>query len=147
MFGRIKGLPTVKLKSDYISGDKSANDNNGGYFGMNPQAGPANLMSIHPNLIWNPAKDVTLTLDVVFNWRSSLEDGVYGPSGLLRLSSCGSAERYIGTAYMSTFSWNINDYLGYNVGVQYFNTGSFINNVIPGHKDGLFVGSVIGFKF
>ncbi|MFX6096622.1 alginate export family protein, partial [Acinetobacter baumannii] len=55
VFEHIKGLPTVKLKSDYISGDKSPNDGklgtmnalypNGGYFGMNPQAGPANLLS------------------------------------------------------------------------------------------------------
>ncbi|PJR04061.1 alginate export family protein [Avrilella dinanensis] len=157
VFKHITGLPALKLKSDYISGDKNSNDGklgtlnalypNGGYFGMNPQAGPANLMSIHPNLNWNPAKNVTLTLDVVFNWRNSLNDGVYGPSGSLRLSSSSSKERYIGTAYMTTFSWDINDFLSYNIGVQYFKTGSFINDVIPTHKDGFFVGSVIGFKF
>lgn len=157
VFKHITGLPALKLKSDYISGDKNPNDGklgtlnalypNGGYFGMNPQAGPANLMSIHPNLNWNPAKNVTLTLDVVFNWRNSLNDGVYGPSGSLRLSSSSSKERYIGTAYMTTFSWDINDFLSYNIGVQYFKTGSFINDVIPTHKDGFFVGSVIGFKF
>lgn len=157
MFDNVKGLPTVKLKSDYISGDKNKDDGklgtsnalypNGGYFGMNPQAGPANLVSIHPNLSWNPYKDVALKLDVVFNWRQSTEDGVYGPNGSLRISSGGSKKRYIGTAYMSTFSWSINDFLSYNIGVQYFKTGSFINEVIPQHKDGFFVGSVIGFKF
>lgn len=157
MFAYTKGLPVVKLRSDYISGDKTKGDGilgtfnalypNGGYFGMNPQAGPANLMSIHPNLAWNPNKNVILTLDVVFNWRNSTEDGIYGPTGLFRLSSSDSRERYIGTAYMTTFSWHMNDFLNYNIGVQYFKTGSFINDVIPQHRDGFFVGTVLGFKF
>lgn len=157
VFEHIKGLPTVKLKSDYISGDKSPNDGklgtmnalypNGGYFGMNPQAGPANLLSVHPNLSWNPAKNIKLTGEIVFNWRNSLNDGVYGPSGSLRLPSSNSKERYIGTAYMTTFSWKINDFMNYNIGIQYFKTGSFINDVIPQHQDGFFVGSVLGYKF
>ncbi|PRD47563.1 alginate export family protein [Sphingobacterium haloxyli] len=157
VFKHATGLPAVKLRSDYISGNKSQNDGqlgtfnamypNGGYFGMNPQAGPANLISIHPNLIWNPAKNLTLALELVFNWRNSLEDGVYGPSGSLRLLSSGSKERYIGTAYMTTFSWNINNFISYNAGMQYFKTGSFINDVIPMHEDGFFVGSTIGIKF
>lgn len=157
MFKHITGLPTLKLKSDYISGDKSPDDGklgtfnamypNGGYFGMNPQAGPANLISIHPNVTWNPNINTTLTLEMVFNWRNSLEDGVYGPSGLLRLSSSDSKKRYIGTAYMTTCSWNINHFTIYNIGIQYFKTGSFVNDVIPMHKDGFFVGSTLGIKF
>lgn len=157
VFKQIKGFPAIRLRSDYISGDKSQNDGklgtfnamypNGGYFGMNPQAGPANLLSIHPNLTWSPTKNVILTWEVVFNWRNSLEDGVYGPSGSLRLSSLDSKKRYIGTANMTTFSWNINNFLRYNVGVQYFKTGSFIHDVIPQHRDGFFVGSAFGIKF
>lgn len=157
MLDKVKGTPTVKLKSDYISGDQNKDDGklgtpnplypNGGYFGMNPQVGPANLVSVHPNLIWNPYKKVTLKLDVVLSWRQLTEDGVYRANGSLRLSSFDSKERYIGTAYITTFSWNINDFLIYNIGVQYFKTGSFINDVMPQSKDGFFVGSVIGFKF
>lgn len=157
VFKYITGLPALKLKSDYISGDKSRDDGklgtfnamypNGGYFGMNPQAGPANLISIHPNFTWNPGINTTLTLEMVFNWRNSLEDGVYGPSGLLILSSSDSKKRYIGTAYMTTCSWNINHFISYNIGIQYFKTGNFINNVIPTHKDGFFVGSTLGIKF
>lgn len=157
VFDEVKGAPTAKLKSDYISGDKNKDDGklgtpnplypNGGYFGMNPQVGPANLVSIHPNLTWNPHKKVTLNLEVVLDWRQSTEDGVYRPDGSLRLSSSDSKEKYIGTTYITTLSWNINNFLNYNLGVQYFQTGSFINEVIPDHKDGFFVGSVIGFKF
>nr|WP_315224791.1 alginate export family protein [uncultured Flavobacterium sp.] len=156
-FKNIKGLPTAKLKNDYISGDKIKGDGNlgtsnalypnGGYFGMNPQAGPANLISMHPNITWNPDKNLTLTGEVVFNWRNSLQDGVYAPNGALRLSSANSKKRYIGTAYMTTFSWKINNFFRYSAGIQYFKVGDFIKDIIPKHKDGFFVASVIGCKF
>lgn len=151
------GSPTVKLRSDYITGDERIGDRklgtfnaiypNGGYFGMNPQVGPANLISLHPNLGLNPIKNVNLTVDVVFNWRQSKEDGIYNPNGSFRLPSKDSKERYIGTAFMTTFSWRINDFLSYSSGVQYFKTGGFINDAIAKHKDGFFISSSLGIKF
>jgi len=153
----LKGSPTIKLRGDFISGDKIKGDGklgtfnalypNGGYFGMNPQAGPGNLLSLHPNLAWNPVKNVLLSAEMVFYWRQSLQDGIYRPDGTFNLSSAGSESRYIGTAYISTISWTISRFLNFNVGVQYFETGDFINDVIPLHKDGFFISSLIGFKF
>jgi len=156
-FANLNGAPTVKLRSDLISGDDVKGDGklgtfnalypNGGYFGMNPQAGPANLLSIHPNLSWNPVGSVLLSLETVLSWRQSLQDGIYLPDGTPRLGSSNSDSRYIGTAYISTVSWQISKFLSYNAGVQYFKTGGFINDVIPQHKDGLFISSLLGFKF
>ena len=156
-FDYTKGAPTLKLRSDYISGDKAVGDGKlgtfnamypkGGYFGMNPQVGPANLIAVHPNLAWNPHEDVELTMEVVFNWRSSTEDGIYGPSGAFSISAANLDDSYIGTAYVTTMSWYINGFLSYNMGVQYFKTGRFINSVIPRHKDGFFVGLALEFKF
>lgn len=157
MLENVKGMPTIKLRNDYISGDKTKGDGKlgtfnplypkGGYFGMNPQVGPANLVDIHPYLSWNPHKDIVLTLDMVFNWRQSAQDGIYRPDGSFSMSSSGSEKKYIGTAYVTTFTWNITKFFNYNIGVQYFKTGNFINEVIPQHKDGFFVGSVLAFKF
>jgi hypothetical protein len=157
VFGYLKGSPTLKLRSDFISGDDVKGDGklgtfnamypNGGYFGMNPQAGPGNLLSLHPNLAWSPAPRVLLSAETVFYWRQSLEDGIYRPDGRFNLSSSGSDKRYIGTAYISSVSWAISRFLNFNVGVQYFETGEFINDVIPQHKDGFFIGSVIGLRF
>ena len=156
-FANLNGAPTLKLRSDVISGDKAKHDGklgtfnalypNGGYFGMNPQAGPANLISFHPNLSWNPVKNVLLSLETVFYWRESLQDGIYRPDGSLSLSSTNSASRYIGTAYISTASWQISKFLTYNAGLQYFKTGDFINDVIPQNKDGFFISSLLSFKF
>ena len=156
-FADLNGAPAVKLRSDFISGDDAKGDSklgtfnalypNGGYFGMNPQAGPANLLSIHPNLSWNPVGNLLLSLESVFSWRQSLQDGIYLPDGTLRLGSSNSDSRYIGTAYISTISWQISKFLSYNAGVQYFKTGDFINDLIPQHKDGVFISSLLGFKF
>jgi hypothetical protein len=156
-FENLKGAPAIKLRSDIISGDTRKGDGrlgtpnglypSGGYFGMNPQVGPANLISVHPNFTWSPKNNVRLTMDVLFNWRYSTEDGIYSPSGSFRMSGSGSEKRYIGTAYITTFSWSINRFLSYNIGVQYFKTGSFINEVIPQHQNGFFAGSLIGFFF
>jgi hypothetical protein len=156
-FANVKGTPMVKLRSDFISGDDRKGDGklgsfnalypNGGYFGMNPQAGPGNLLSIHPNLTWNPAKKVLLSLEAVFYWRQSVEDGIYRPDGSLSLGSSNSDSRYIGTAYVTTVSWQISRFLSYYAGVQYFETGDFINDVIPQHKDGVFISSLLAFKF
>jgi hypothetical protein len=156
-FANLSGAPTVKLRSDFISGDDVTGDGklgtfnalypNGGYFGMNPQAGPGNLFSIHPNLSWNPVRNVLLSAETVFYWRQSLQDGIYRPDGSLSLGSSDSDSRYIGTAYVSTVSWQISRFLSYNAGVQYFKTGGFIDDAIPQHRDGFFISSLLAFKF
>jgi len=50
-------------------------------------------------------------------------------------------------AYITTASWQISRFMSYNTGVQYFKTGDFINDVIPQHKDGFFISSLLAFKF
>ena len=154
---QIKGFPTVKLKADYISGDQDRADSrlgtfqalypNGGYFGMNPQLGPANLISLHPSLHWNYTKKLSFTLESVFNWRNSLDDGVYNPNGSFRLSSSNSNQHYIGTAFIQTSTWHINKFVDYNFGIQYFKIGDFVQDVVPSHKDVFFVGSMLRFMF
>ena len=156
-FGNLKGLPALNLRSDLISGDNTKGDGrlgtfnglhpNGGYFGVYPQAGPANILSLHPSLAWNPARNVRLTLETVYYWRQSLQDGIYRPSGAFNLSSSGSGKRYIGTGYMSMVTWNISPYFTYILGAQYFDTGAYLNDIITQHKDGFFIASLLAFKF
>jgi len=156
-FPDIPGTPLFKLRHDYISGDRTKGDGRlgtfnplypkGGYFGFNPQVGPANLIDLHPSGAWNLHKNIVLDFNVVFNWRYAHHDGIYGPNGLFTLSSSGSTQRYIGTAYLSSVAWDINKFSNFNIGVQYFKTGNFINDVIENQKDGFFVGSVLEFTF
>lgn len=156
-FGDLKGTPTVNLRSDLVSGDGRKGDGNlgtmnpmypnGGYFGVIPQAGPANLMSLHPSLAWNPATKVNVSLGVVCNWRESQQDGIYRPSGIFNLSSSGSDKRYIGTSYMTMMTWNISPHLKYIFGAQYFDTGAYLDDIIAQPRDGFFLASLLAFKF
>ena len=119
----------------------------GGYFGFNPQIGPVNLIDIHPYATIDLSSKITVHADVVFNWRYALQDGVYRPSGSLNLTSMNSKKRYIGTAFLGSFNYKINQFLTFNTGIQYFKTGAFVDDIIENDKDGLFINSRIVFKF
>lgn len=157
MFEQKWGKPTINLRHDYISGDQNPNDGvlqtfnplypKGGYFGFSPQIGPVNLIDIHPYATLNPTSKLILQADAVFNWRYSLKDGVYRPSGGFNLSGEGSGKRYIGTAWLLSGVYSVNRFLSANIGIQYFKTGSFIQDVITTPKDGLFLNARIAFKF
>ncbi|WP_243236267.1 alginate export family protein [Flavobacterium pectinovorum] len=156
-FENIKFKPTINLRNDYISGDKNQGNGNlqtfnplypkGGYFGFSPQIGPVNLIDIHPYATVDLIPKLKMQIDVVFNWRYSVQDGVYRPSGMLNLRGSDSEERYIGTAYLANFTYSANRFISVVSGIQYFKTGAFINDVIPNSKDGVFFNTRLGFKF
>ncbi|WP_442587420.1 alginate export family protein [Pedobacter sp. AW31-3R] len=149
--------PKINLRNDYISGDANSGDGRlgtfnplypkGGYFGFNPQIGPVNLIDIHPYASLNLSNALMVQLDVVFNWRYALQDGVYRPSGTFNLPGSSSSKRYIGTGYLASAVYSLNKFLNLNVGIQYFDTGAFINDIIPDAQNGLFINTRIAFKF
>ena len=157
MFETTKGKPTINLRNDYISGDKKQGDGNlqtfnpvypkGGYFGFNPQIGPVNLIDIHPYGTYTINSHLTLSADAVFNWRYSLQDGVYRPSGNFNLAGSNSNKRYIGTAWLASMEYDFNRFISFNSGIQYFQTGSFIHDEIPDYKNGVFINASLTFKF
>lgn len=148
---------SVNLRNDYISGDKKAADGTlqtfnplypkGGYFGFDPQVGPVNLIDLHPYVTFALLKNLTLQTDVVFNWRYSLQDGIYRPGGTFNLPGATSKKRYTGTAWLASMVYNLNKYISMNTGIQYFKTGAFVHDVIPDPKDGLFINTRVVFKF
>jgi hypothetical protein len=156
VFESIKGKPTINLRNDYISGDKKQGDGNlqtfnpiypkGGYFGFNPQVGPVNLIDVHPYTTYTVNNHLTLSADAVFNWRYSLQDGVYRPSGNFNLAGSNSNKRYIGTAWLASALYSFNRFISFNTGIQYFQTGSFIHDEIPDYKNGLFINAKLTVK-
>lgn len=156
-FENIKFKPTINLRNDYISGDQNQGNGNlqtfnplypkGGYFGFSPQVGPVNLIDIHPYATMDLLPQLKMQVDVVFNWRYSLQDGVYRPSGTLNLPGSASDKRYIGTAYLANFTYSVSKFISVVSGIQYFKTGAFIDDIIPNSKDGVFFNARLGFKF
>lgn len=157
LFENVKWKPSINIRNDYISGDKGKNDGKlqtfnplypkGGYFGFSPQIGPVNLIDIHPYITLDLTSKLKMQMDAVFNWRYSLNDGVYRPSGVLNRPGSSSGKRYIGTAYLTNFTYSFNRYISLVSGIQYFNKGSFIEDIIPNAKNGVFYNIRLGFKF
>lgn len=156
-FENLKFKPSLNLRNDYISGDKRAGDGNlqtfnplypkGGYFGFNPLIGPSNLIDLHPYLVLTLSNRLTLQTDVVFNWRYSLQDGLYRPSGNFNTGGATSQQRYIGTTYLLSADYAFNQFLTLSCGGQYFQVGSFIRSIIPATADSKYVNLQLSFKF
>lgn len=157
MFEETKFKPSINLRNDYISGDKKAGDGNlqtfnplypkGGYFGFNPLIGPSNLIDLHPYLTLTMSDKLTVQADVVFNWRYSLNDGIYRPSGNFNTAGSFSNNRFIGTTYLLSADYRFNNYLSVSCGGQYFRVGRFIKDLVPSFANSKFFNTQISFKF
>ncbi|WP_293897970.1 alginate export family protein [Sporocytophaga sp.] len=157
VFRKLKSKPNINLRHDYISGDKKKGDGQlgtfnplypkGGYFAYNPQLGPANLIDLHPYATVRITKRIMIQADVVFNWRFSLQDGIYSGTGSFSMPGANSRKRYIGTIYQTCIEASISKFMTFNTGVQYFRTGKLINELVSNSKDGVFFNSRLDFKF
>lgn len=113
--------PRVAIKANIISGDTDPDDNSlgtfnamfprGGYFGEIGVVGPANLINLHPQVDFQLRRDLTLTVDSVFFWRYSEDDGLYAASGALVRGAGADAGRYIGTQPSVILSYRPTDQL------------------------------------
>jgi len=156
-FNQVRFTPTLSLRNDYISGDKNAMDKElnsfnplypkGGYFGFNPLIGPSNLIDIHPYLTLNFTDRLLFQIDLVYNWRYSLQDGIFHPSGIFNIAGSNSIARYIGTTYLLSADYRINSHLSMSAGYQYFSVGGFIKEVIFNTANSKFFNTQLSFKF
>ncbi len=156
-FQYVKFKPAINLRSDYISGDRRKADGQlesfnpiypkGGYFGFNPQVGPVNLLALHPYATFLLLPNLLFEMDIVFNWRQSLQDGVYRPSGTFYLPGSSSSSRHIGNTLLASMVFSLNRFISLTTGIQYFKTGGFIHDIIPHSKDGVFYNARIKLMF
>ena len=157
MFEQMKFKPSINLRNDYISGDKKSGDANlqtfnplypkGGYFGFNPLIGPANLIDLHPYITLILTDKLTAQADVVVNWRYSLNDGIYRPSGNFNTAGSLSNHRFIGTTYLLSADYQFNQNLSFSIGGQYFKVGYFIKDIVPLWDNSKFFNAQVSYKF
>lgn len=157
VFDHIAGKPTINLRNDYISGDSRQGDGKlqtfnplypkGGYFGFNPLIGPANLIDLHPYAFINLNDNWTLQADLVYNWRYSLQDGIYHPSGNFNTGGSASSHRYIGTTYLLSSEYQFSKFFTLSGGAQYFNRGAFIADIAQPSANSWFYNLQFTFKF
>lgn len=156
-FEETRFKPSINLRNDYISGDRKVGDGNlqtfnplypkGGYFGFNPLIGPSNLIDLHPYLTLSFTDKLSVQADVVFNWRSSVNDGIYRPSGNFNTAGSFSNHRFIGTTYLLSADYKFNNNLSFSLGGQYFRVGSFIRDLVPLWDNSKFFNAQVSYKF
>ena len=155
-FREIKFTPLINLKTELISGDKNYDDGKlntfnplfprGAYFGYAALIGPANLFDIHPSLAFSLTKTLRLTFDYDVFWRYSINDGIYGPSGVMIFSGKNTQSKYIGDQFATDIVYMPNNFLYFRGEFTWFNAGSYLKEVNAG-KDILFTGITMQFKF
>jgi hypothetical protein len=144
-------LPTVRLKprfsakSDISSGDhpnsKTLGTFNplfpkGNYFGVLATTGPGpiNFIDIHPRVEGTFPHDVTASFDWIFQWRESLEDGVYAVPGFLIRAADGSRARFVGHRPGTEIRWQANRHLWFQADYGIFYAGRFLKETQPGRN-------------
>ena len=134
--------PRIGLKADVTSGDRdrtlpglqtfNALFPKGAYFGEIALIGPANHMDLHPSVDLKITKKWILTMEYVFFWRQSLNDGVYGPAMNILRSAGSSRSRFVGSQPSVQAEWDISRHFSWTGNYTHFFAGPFLTDTKPG---------------
>lgn len=136
------GKPRLGFRANVTSGDGDRADARletfnplfprGAYFGEPALIGPANHMDLHPSLELALGRPVTLRFDWDVFWRTSLDDGIYGPAVNLLQSGAGSRARFIGHQAEVMLEWRVDRHLVLTADFAHFFAGGFLRETTPG---------------
>lgn len=144
-------IPTIPLKprfsakADISSGDHPSTSTlgtfnplypKGNYFGVLATTGPGpiNFIDLHPHVeVWTP-HNVSLSADWIFQWRQSLDDGVYAVPGFLIRAADGSRARFVGNRPGTEVHWQTNRHLWFQGDYGIFYAGKFLKETQPGRN-------------
>ena len=155
---QMKLRPRLSLRADVSSGDKDPKDHNlqtfnalfpiGNYFGViaTTGPGPVNFMDLHPRLSVQLPHGVSVFGDWVFQWRQSLEDGVYAVPGFLLVPGGRSQARFVGHRPGLEVRWQIDRHAYLQVDYGIFYAGRFLRESGRPQNLGYFA-LMAGYKF
>ncbi len=154
-FDKRKTEPTIGVKTEIISGDKSKNDNQlntfnplfprGAYFGLAALIGPVNLIDFHPNFSFKPFKYFEVSADYDVFWRYSVNEGIYGPNVMLIFDDQ-STSRFIGHQLGLALEYQPNAFIKLTPEAMWFYPGQYLKDVSPGMQV-FFAAFTTQFKF
>jgi hypothetical protein len=137
--------PRFSLKSDVSSGDNPGAHTLGTFYPLFPLGnyfgvladtgpGPVNFIDVHPRIATQFPHGVSVSMDLVVQWRESLNDGVYAVPGFLLVPADGSRARFVGYRPGIEVRWQIDRhaYLQADYGVFY--AGQFLKEASPGRN-------------
>lgn len=137
-----KSQPILGFRTDLVSGDQRKTDNQlnsfnplfprGGYYGFIPMVGPVNIIDLHPSFSINLLSKLNYYIEYNVFYRTSVNDGVYTPSGKLMYSDHNSPETYIGSMLYSNLVYQLNRNMVFTFEASWFKPGSYIKQVSAG---------------
>jgi hypothetical protein len=144
-------IPTIPLKprfsakADISSGDHPATNTlgtfnplypKGNYFGVLATTGPGpiNFIDVHPHVEASAPHNVSLSFDWIFQWRQSLDDGVYAVPGFLIRAADGSRARFVGNRPGTEIRWQADRHLWFQGDYGIFYAGRFLKETQPGRN-------------
>ena len=144
-------IPTVPLKprfsakADISSGDHPNSNTlgtfnplfpKGDYFGVLATTGPGpiNFIDIHPHVETALPHDVSVSVDWIFQWRQTVQDGVYSVPGFLIRAADDSQARYVGNRPGTQIRWQANRHLWFQADYGIFYAGRFLKETQPGRN-------------
>ena len=149
--------PRLSLKADISSGDDSRKGSLGtfnplfpigNYFGVlaDTGPGPVNFIDLHPRLqTWVP-HGVSISTDLVAQWRENLHDGVYAVPGFLLVSAGSSHARFVGYRPGVEVRWQIDRHAYLQADYGVFFAGEFLKQTSPG-RNIKYIAFWAGYKF
>lgn len=137
--------PRLSAKADVSSGDHPNSGTlgtfnplfpKGDYFGVLATTGPGpiNFIDVHPHLETTLPRHVTASFDWIFQWRESLQDGVYAVPGFLIRAADSSTARYVGSRPGTQIRWQATRHLWFQGDYGVFFAGSFLKETLPGRN-------------
>ena len=137
--------PRLSLKADISSGDDPRGHSLGtfspifpvgNYFGVlaDTGPGPVNFIDVHPRLQTQLPRGVSISMDLVVQWRESLTDGVYAVPGFLLVAAGGSRARFVGYRPGVEARWQIDRHAWLQADYGVFFAGEFLKQASPGRN-------------
>jgi hypothetical protein len=137
--------PRFSLKADISSGDDPRSHTLGtfypvfpigNYFGVLADTGPGplNFIDVHPRIQTQLPHGVSVSTDLVFQWRESLQDGVYAVPGFLLVPAGESQARFVGYRPGVEVKWQIDRHAYIQADYGVFYAGEFLKEASPGRN-------------
>ena len=142
-FPNVRLKPRFSIKADISSGDNPNSTNMGTFYPLFPKGnyfgvlattgpGPLNFIDLHPQVEITLPHDLSVSADWIFQWRESLDDGVYSVPGFLIRPADDSRARFVGHRPGTEWRWQVNRHLWFQADFGIFYAGRFLKETRPG---------------
>ena len=137
--------PRFSAKADISSGDNPQSHTLGtfypvfpigNYFGVlaDTGPGPVNFIDVHPRVQTQLPHAVSVSTDIVAQWRQNLNDGVYAVPGFLLVAAGTSRARFVGYRPGIEARWQIDRHAYLQADYGIFYAGQFLKEASPGRN-------------